>query len=158
MSLEYGILDKKPLVDYKVKNTSIQMYDLLEKTFDDELNWDSNYQCIKITKEYVARPDLVSYALYKNDKYADILCKINGISNPFELNEGMILICPDINFIHRFSKAQYSNLDGFCEDTDTLKKKYKSFKKLKNEKRSPNEATVYDHNYIEVPDTNLLIY
>lgn len=158
MALEYGTLRSKTLVDYKIGNYTNRIQNLLVKTFDDDLDWSSNCQYIKVTKEYVARPDLVSYVLYHTDEYADIICKINGISNPFELNEGMILFCPDVNFIHRFTKISPSSLDGFCDDNDSLQKKYKSFKKQKNEKRSPNEATVYDHNYIEVPNSNLLIY
>lgn len=158
MSLEYGTLEHKSLVDYKLGKASLRVQDLLTKTFNDDIDFYSNYTLIEVTKEYIGRPDLISYALYHDDMYADILCKINGVSNPFELNEGMVLVCPSENFINRFNKLENSTLDGFAEDTDTLQKKYKTFKKQKNEKRSPNEATIFDHKYTKIEGTNLLVY
>ena len=48
----------------------------------------------EVEPSQIARPDLLSYDLYGDELYADILCKLNGISNPLELNEGMIIIIP----------------------------------------------------------------
>lgn len=154
MALDYETLDYKP----EVEQDDLQMKDLLVKSFNEDVDWSSNCQYIKVTKEYVGRPDLVSYVLYKDDKYADIICKLNGISNPFELNEGMVLLCPDINYIGRFTGVNVTNIDGFAEDSIELHEKHNTYKKRKNEKRSPNEATVYDHNFIEIPNTDFIIY
>ena len=131
---------------------------MLVKTFDNTVDFSNAYTIVEVTKEYIARPDLVSFVLYHTDEYADILCKINGISNPFELMEGNILICPREEFINRFSKAVSDNMDGLASTSSSLLTRKQSFKKNKDEKRSPNEATVFDHNYVQVGDTNLLIY
>lgn len=160
MALDYGILESKKNMDYKLGKSQVRALDLLSKCIDDTIDFSSGYSIIKVTKDYIARPDLISYVLYQSDEYADLLCKINGISNPFELNDGMILVCPSLNFIDRLVKLSSENesLDGFADDNSNLLNKYKSYKKKKNEKRSPNESTVSEHNYIEIPGTNLLIY
>lgn len=159
MALNYGLIKQKPELNYKfLDGTSQDIKDLLVKTFDDTIDFSNAYTLVEITKEYIARPDLVSFVLYHTDEYADILCKINGISNPFELMEGNILICPTEEYVNRFSRAMKDDMDGLATESSSLIKKTQSFKKNKDEKRSPNEATVFDHNYVPIGDTNLLIY
>ena len=72
--------------------------------------------------------------------------------------EGNVLICPRPEYINRFSKVVKTNMDGLASTSSSLLTKAQTFKKNKDEKRSPNEATVFDHNYMQVGDTNLLIY
>ena len=56
----------------------------------------------EVEPSQIARPDLLSYDLYGDELYADILCKLNGISNPLELNEGMIIIIPSPDDLDKF--------------------------------------------------------
>lgn len=161
MALSYPLIESKSNINYKSNDESgysEDVVDLLSKTYNDDIDFSEMYEIVKVTKEYVARPDLVSLAIYKTDCYADIICKINGISNPFELNEGNILICPNINIVGQMAKLTPSSLDGLAEDTQQLVEKYNTFKKNRTEKRSPNEATAFDHTYLEIPNTNLLLY
>ena len=51
-----------------------------------------SFNVFQVTKDYIARPDLISNDAYGDTMYADVICKLNGISNPFELNENMALI------------------------------------------------------------------
>lgn len=44
----------------------------------------------------VMRPDLISAEYYGSPNYWDIILKFNNISNPFSINEGMILRIPDL--------------------------------------------------------------
>ena len=156
--LNYNSLASKPEMSRMIDGKKVSYKDLLCHTLSDEEPIFEGITFIKVTDDYVARPDLISLAVYGTDQYADILCKINGISNPFELMEGNILICPREEFINRFSKAVSDNMDGLASTSSSLLTKKQSFKKNKDEKRSPNEATVFDHNYVQVGDTNLLIY
>lgn len=94
--MNYPILHKKAKTKIYKDGNPYEMYDLLSKTFN-ETKYSG--KVILVTKEYIARPDLVSYVSYGTDSYADIICKINGISNPFELNEGMCLFIPSIEFL-----------------------------------------------------------
>lgn len=105
---------------------------------------------VVVSKYYVARPDLISLAVYKDDQFADLICKINGISNPFELNEDMILLLPS-----RYKLESIKNSTGATTGSDmvstststTISSTDQGNKKLKNERRSPAEATVEDSNY-----------
>lgn len=89
------------------KGTSYSMYldeeiiDLLDKTF----NIPSDYSCdvIEVSQGYTARPDLLANDMLGNENYAELICKLNGISNPYELNEGMILIIPRISSLSNFN-------------------------------------------------------
>ena len=47
-----------------------------------------------VSNEEQMRPDMISDYYYNNPNYLDILCKYNGISNPFSLYAGQVLIIP----------------------------------------------------------------
>jgi hypothetical protein len=55
------------------------------------------YEVYRVPKDYVMRPDLISKAVYNNDLYAEIIMKYNGISNPFTINEGDLILIPDLD-------------------------------------------------------------
>lgn len=97
--LDYNILSQKPNITV-VKNGEYVTYkDLLSQTYNG--NFIQGGRIVYVEKYYTARPDLISLAVYGDDKYGDIICKINGISNPFELNEGMYLYTPDIGIVSK---------------------------------------------------------
>ena len=110
------------------------------------------YKVIRVSKLHIARPDLLSYQLYGSDIYGDLICKINGISNPFELNEGMILVIPSASDLDSF----YSNityLDEINADGDDYTK---PVAKSRNEKRRANEAVIGDSRF-KIDSTNRVI-
>ena len=97
--LDYNILSQKPDITV-VKNGEYVTYkDLLSQTYNG--NFIQGGRIVYVEKYYTARPDLISLAVYGDDKYGDIICKINGISNPFELNEGMYLYTPDLGVVSK---------------------------------------------------------
>ena len=106
--LDYDILLSKPTIS---KDDGEYYKDLLSQTINKEVKRLYNSNLIIVSRDYVCRPDLISLAAYGTDKYADIICKINGISNPFELNEDMIIICPYVDILN---KLLVSNSTG-CE-------------------------------------------
>ena len=73
--MDYKIINYK----YKVYGENDSYIDLMSKSFKFPSKVDG-YPII-VNKYYVARPDLISLAAYNTDKYGDIICKINGISN-----------------------------------------------------------------------------
>ncbi len=158
MALDYKTLEYKTEMTKTQSDVSIKMKDLLKKTFNNNIDISESYTIVEVTKEYNGRPDLISQAIYHTDAYADILCKINGISNPFELMEGNLIICPGEGIIEKIPDVEISSLDALADDKDELMKKFNTYKKTKDEKRSPNEATVFDHSYVEIPNTNLILY
>lgn len=160
MALTYTILNKKHIIRKKSNfedTKSVECIDLLSKS----LKYSPIYEAelIVVPKEYVARPDLISLAVYGSDEYADIICKVNGISNPFELGEGQRLVCPSV---HSLENMLYEPCEAnvFINDPkqDSILNNVKNNKKNVNSKRSPNEATVFDKNYTYIKGVNGLIF
>jgi len=53
---------------------------------------DFTYHVVKPEEEM--RIDLISFQYYGTEDYLDILCKFNGISNPFSLDKGQLIKVP----------------------------------------------------------------
>lgn len=153
--LDYKLLNHKSLI----KKDNEQYQDLLCKTFDETQIFMPTP--LIVNKYYVARPDLISLALYGDDRYADILCKINGISNPFELNEDDIIIVPNVEYLNECLNKSNDNSSDLIEDSkkETIQKIDKNNKqKNKNESRSPNEQVIGDSNFVIDKSLGIVFY
>ena len=128
-------------------------YDLLYQTF--RIPKDFRYNVYVVTDEYVARPDLLSLHVYGTVNYADVLCKLNGISNPFELNDGMYIVAPDANDIPLFYTIDHSKEDAIQSGVTIDAKK---LQKKKNEARKANEQVVGDRNFRIERNSKIVIY
>ena len=144
------LLENKSEIQSKVLKERI--FNMLDKTFVIPESFD--YEAVEVTKDFVARMDLISTFSYGTGKYQDILCKLNGISNPFELNEGNIIIVPSISDINRF----YYQETYLEKDPDTKKLENKPVPKEKKEKRKPNEAVVGDKRYKIDKNRKVIVY
>lgn len=58
-----------------------------------------------VNSEEAMRPDLISNRLYASQEHWDVLLKFNGISNPFSLDEGEILLVPSLNSLDKLVTA-----------------------------------------------------
>ena len=110
------------------------------------------YSVYKVSRAHIARPDLISQAVYGNDRYGDLLCKVNNIPNPFEINEGDVLVVPELSSLYRFLTK-----DTFNDSIDS-KDDNKPQPKKKNEKRKANEAIVGDTRFKVDKDNRVIIY
>jgi hypothetical protein len=157
--LDYSILKGKSTIelpyDY-LTGTTTKCKDLLSKVIDTENVVINDCNVVTVTKEYVARPDLVSLAVYGNDMYADIICKINGISNPFELNTGMILVIPDFASIIQICKLAKAS-ETLANSSEYISKSVKTNQKTKQDKRSPGEQIIGENTFV-IDRTNKLVY
>lgn len=152
--LNYRLINTKPMITID-GNT---YHDLLSKTINDEIGWNS--QIVIVNEYYVARPDLISLAMYGDDQYGDIICKINGISNPFELNENDVLLIPNINYLNDCLNKQRipseiisDPKNDFIQPIDINNKQ-----KKKNESRSPNEQIIGESNYVIDKSLGIVFY
>lgn len=109
------------------------------------------YTIYTVSKSHVARPDIISRIVYGTDIYGDFICKVNGISNPFEINEGDLLVIPKIDSI-----KQFLTVDTFNDSTEVHENKPKV--KSKNEKRKANEAIIGDTRFKVDKDNRVIIY
>lgn len=149
--LNYNILQKKPIL----AANNDEYIDLASPTYKVKENIQG--EILVVNQYYIARPDLISLAVYGDDQYADIICKINGISNPFELNENDILFIPNVNELSELTKYQNAPSELISDSSDLLYKTNDVRKKI-SEKRSPNEMVVGESNYIIDHSLGLVFY
>ena len=155
--LNYTSLASKPEMSRMIDGKKVSYKDLLCHTLNDEEPMFEGITFITVVDDYVARPDLISLAVYGTDEYADIICKINGISNPFELNTGMILLIPSLSNLTFF----YTNRPAsatFESDSTPISSTKKNFQKTKAERRSPAEQTVGSKNFVVDLSNKMIIY
>lgn len=138
----------------KFKRWEEDMIDLFGVSFEPPI--DFSYRTVKVRKEHVARPDLISKYVYGDSAYGDVICRLNGIPNPFELNEEENLIVPDRKDLMKFFKTPEDY--DVLEDKNFVDKSFDttpSYKKPK-EKRKPNEAVFGDSRF-QIDKTNRVI-
>jgi hypothetical protein len=103
-------LDKKPVFT-RPDGTVIK--DLTYSMFDINSNGNVNWNIYKVPKEYEMRPDLIAGAVYNNTLYAEYILKFNGISNPFTIKEGDIILVPTLNSMSAvLAKPTGTDVDG----------------------------------------------
>lgn len=152
--LLYTTLENKNTIKSDYLNEDI--INLLDKTF--MLPQDFQFNILEINQEYIARPDLISLDAYGDTMYADVICKLNGVSNPFELNEGMQIILPSPDIITDF----VVNPSQASTDKDDINSESKTNNqptaKTKNEKRKANEAILGDSRFKINKANGVIIY
>lgn len=150
--------------------------DLLDLTFQ---TYDYMMDVFVVTKDYVARPDLISYDIYGDDMYQEIILKANGISNPFEVAEGQVLIIPSFDYINNFNVSddkswhtddKGTNMTGNNTTTyesgtqsavDIIKSSTSTStttQKKKSDTRKPNQAVVGDRRFNIDKISKIIIY
>ena len=146
--LLYSILNNK--TTFKSEYLEDTIYNLLDQTFVlPKKGFD--YNVFEVSEEYIARPDLISYDAYGDTMFTDVICKINGISNPFELNAGMKLILPSPDYI-----LDFAIIPSFTESEK--ENKPTPVAKVRQEKRKPNEAIIGDSRFKIDPASGVIIY
>lgn len=141
--LDYKILEYK----YKYTKDNDTFVDLMSNSYNIPYKYEGFP--LLVSKYYVARPDLISLAVYGSDEYADIICKINGISNPFELNEGDLIYIPDVDTVANCFHMADSK-EAIAEPNDNIlnQKKKNNFQKKKDQRRSSNEQVEGDKIFV----------
>ena len=102
----------------------------------------------------------IRIAVYGDDCYADIICKINDISNPFELNEDDVLILPSIDVITSLidNNPQASEFVTLKNNTVASTNLINDKRKKINDKRSANDMTLGNSNYVIDRSLGLVFY
>ena len=147
--MDYEVLNKKKLTSNTVVGEDI--LDLATLTFVDPDSY--NYKIFQVTEEYIARPDLLCIDQYGTDDVTDIICKLNGISNPFELNVGMFVALPEAGLLNLFLYDN-DNIETFTQSSYSNSIKPKS----PTEKRAANEAIIGDKRFSIDKNNRVVIY
>lgn len=142
MALNYNILDYKRTLKTEDGEEYI---DLMSDTYKRK---ECTGTFLIVNKHYVARPDLISLAVYGDDKYADLLCKVNGISNPFELGENNTVFIPDVEFLTQYAEGSVDVSEKIKDTkTDLLASVNTGNQKRRDERRTSNEQVIGETNY-----------
>jgi len=120
-------LDTKP---FFVRPDGEKIRDLTQTIFELKNRNYLTYNVYKVPKEYTMRPDLISQSVYNNSAYAEIILKYNGISNPFSIDEGDVILIPDLN-----SAQQKIKTPGARTEIDKATKIRNSYKYIDPLKR-----------------------
>ena len=90
------VIDNKTTI--RINDSSIK--DLTPSIFDkNKTSISVMYNVYRVPESMKMRIDLISLAAYGTDKYADVVMKYNGISNPFSINTDDILYMPTLDTI-----------------------------------------------------------
>ena len=119
-------LDNKPKFTRSDGNDVVDltqpMFELKSTTYD-------SINMYRVPKEYVMRPDLIAKSVYNDAGYAEVILKYNGISNPFSINEGDLILVPDLNSITAKFKVQSVTSD--TTNAEKIRNSYKYIDPLK---------------------------
>ena len=155
MPLDYKILNKKPIIT----RNGVKFQDLAVQTIDPSVEISGSF--LVVNKYYVARPDLIALAVYGDDRYADILCKVNGISNPFELNENDVIILPHVETLMDLtnrSAVESVFVDGKNNNELVTGVMDTELQRDVKSARSPNEQTKGMTNIVIDEENGLILY
>ena len=149
---DYKILNKKPIIT----NNNERYIDLLANTFNGEANITGSF--IVVNQYYVARPDLISLAVYGDDQFGDVICKVNGISNPFELNENDVIYIPSPDSLTSLTIRKDNPSELISSNTELGNKDYTDNRKKISDRRSPNELVMGESNYVVDRSHGIVFY
>lgn len=113
MALQFSTLNKKAVVNGKTDLLSNYLQiDYANVIID---NW------ILVDDQSAMLLDLVSFAMYGSENYADLLKKFNRIDNPLEISKGLILAIPNIQSLEANSRyVDLSAKDRRLQTTNQL--------------------------------------
>jgi hypothetical protein len=111
-----------------------------------------------VDSEYAGRIDLIALEVYGSASQADYILKYNGISNPFSIEEGDVLLIP----YHDVVLAKWNNKPASkTEDGNIIRDKFISTKRLtvQDQKRIEylkRKAATYENGASEILPPNVL--
>ena len=136
-------LDNKPAFTrpdgFQIKDLTASMFNMNVKNY-------IKYSIYKVPKEFEMRPDLISGAVYNDSLYAELILKYNGISNPFTIQEGDMILIPSLDSMRTImAKTSGSAVDG----AKAIRNSYKYIDPLKIPKA---DGTFQNRQLINAPD------
>ena len=112
-----------------------RIIDLISSSFDFEKDSGISEGIIRVNEEEIMRPDLLSIRLYADQQYYEALLKYNGISNPFSLDEGDLLLTPQFKSLEAMLVSPKQVVDKGAQKKDSNESKLLNPKTVKDKKR-----------------------
>jgi hypothetical protein len=135
-------IDRKPFFS---KADGAIIRDLTQTMFDFNTNNYVSFQAYRVPLEYQMRIDLISQSVYNNTLYAEYILKYNGISNPFSISDGDVILIPNLD-----SAKENTKNTGVASGSDAENRIRNSYKYL-----DPTKAPVKDGQVLDFDNRNL---
>jgi hypothetical protein len=142
-------------IDQKPKFTrpdGIVVRDLTDSMFNLRNKNYVTYNVYRVPRDYVMRPDLISKVVYNNSLYAEMILKYNGISNPFSINEGDIILIPNLESTQANIKKRESKTA--TSGANTIRNSYKYIDPTKIPKKTSELQNFDNRNIGNVAETS----
>jgi hypothetical protein len=109
------------------QSKSIGIWDLTQASVNYDIQFMNSRKVFRVTSDTVMRPDLISLYQIGDTQYCGSMMKVNGISNPFSIDEGRLLFILSPEMIKKTydkKKDQISGQSASQQNTplDNLKK------------------------------------
>jgi len=135
-------IDNKPLF---TKADGQIVRDLTQTMLDSTVTPGLSYTAFKVPQDYVMRPDLISKSVYNTTQYTEIILKFNGISNPFSIDVGDLILVPNLDGAkEKIIKTE----SGYKTDLAKIRNTYKYIDPAKIPTKSAS-LKEYDNRQIE---------
>ena len=148
----YSLVLSKKDQAYKSEYLGEEIIDFLGNTFNIPNDFDA--EVVDLESGYEGRSDLISDEAYMDEMYFDVICKLNGFSNPFEVNATSALAFPTGPDLYRFAQ----NPSDLWKESGDKEKTVKPRAKARNEKRKPNEAVIGDKRFNINGASKIVVY
>lgn len=100
------------------QSRSFGIWDLTQSSVNYEIGFLNSRKIFTVTSDLTMRPDLISLYQTGDSQYCGSLMKINGISNPFSIDEGRKLFILSTEMIKRTYDRKKQELSGQSASKD----------------------------------------
>lgn len=105
--ISYKSLDERNVVN----NGEIEILDMTSQVFK-LTKYPRILNKIIVTDDLAGKPNVISLIYYGTEDYTDMLCFFNGISNPFNLQPGQVILVPYLEDIQSMVVSNTATANG----------------------------------------------
>ena len=94
------------------QSKSIGIWDLTQASVNYDIQFMNSRKVFRVTSDMVMRPDLISLYQIGDSDYCGSMMKVNGISNPFSIDEGRLLFILSPEMIRKTYDKKKDQISG----------------------------------------------
>ena len=94
------------------QSKSIGIWDLTQSSVNYDIEFMNSRKVFRVTSDMVMRPDLISLYQIGDSDYCGSMMKVNGISNPFSIDEGRLLFIISPEMIKKTYDRKKDEISG----------------------------------------------
>ena len=94
------------------QSKSIGIWDLTQSSVNYDIEFMNSRKVFRVTSDMVMRPDLISLYQIGDSDYCGSMMKVNGISNPFSIDEGRLLFILSPEMIKKTYDRKKDEISG----------------------------------------------